>query len=287
MLAPGEAIGSAKAPAPAGAEAAGWQARLDMAFERRDGRTVLADCRHSGPLIVQRPFYPEGGGVCHVYIVHPPGGVVAGDELTVRACVGTDAHALLTTPAAGKFYRSNGATAMVQQDLRVESGVLEWLPQENIFFPGASVALSTCVQLSAGARFFGWEISCLGLTARRQPFETGQVRQDLKIRLDAKWLLCEQQFLDREAVAAPWGMAGNAAVGTLVAYPAGEPELIQARRVGGPDVTVGATLVDGVLVCRAVALRTDRLREVFVAIWCAVRPLMPGRTAVQPRVWAT
>lgn len=264
----------------------GWHASLDLAFEPRAGVTVLAQCRHTGPLIVQRPFYPEGE-VCHIYVVHPPGGVVAGDELALGAVVRPGAHALMTTPAAGKFYRSTGATATVRQQFTVDAGVLEWLPQENIFFPGAAVHLSTSVQLSAAAKFFGWEIGSFGLAAGGRAFESGEVSQQLELRLDAKWLLCERQILQADAILAPWGLAGHAAVGTLLAFPAGAHELAQARGAASANVRLGASLVDGVLVCRALAQRADRLRDAFVAVWRAVRPLMPGRAAMLPRVWAT
>ena len=56
----------------------GWQARLDLEFALSQQKTVISKRRHSGPLTIQRPFYPEGD-VCHLYLLHPPGGVVAGD----------------------------------------------------------------------------------------------------------------------------------------------------------------------------------------------------------------
>jgi len=62
--------------------AQGWQAYLTLGFAHNHGKTILAHRRHSGPLTVQRPFYPEGN-VCHVYLLHPPGGVVAGDRLVI------------------------------------------------------------------------------------------------------------------------------------------------------------------------------------------------------------
>jgi len=275
-------------PAPAAFASAppGWQARLDLSFEHRRGATVLVRRQHHGPLLVQRPFYPEGA-VCHVYVIHPPGGVVAGDELALDAQVGSGAHALLTTPAAGKFYRSEGPTARLRQDFSVEAGMLEWLPQENIFFPGASVEVCSTVRLSAAARYFGWELSCFGLTARAEPFRAGQLHQHLDLWLDDNLLVSERQRIDWECIAARWGMAGNAAVGTLLAYPATQHDLDAARETVVADVSVSSTLVDGVMVCRAIAPRGDRLRQAFVAIWSRVRPLIMGRSAVLPRVWAT
>lgn len=278
--------GLVPAPDAPRAPASGWQARLELEFERRADRTVLARSRHHGPLVVQRPFYPEDE-VCHVYVVHPPGGVVAADELALDVRVGPGAHALLTTPAAGKFYRSEGPRSALHQSFLVDAGTLEWLPQENIYYPGAVVETSTTLHLRSAARVFAWEIGCFGLGAQAQPFATGEVHQCLDLHLDAKWLLCERQVLDIEAIGARWGLAGRTAVGTLVAYPAGERELEQARAVAGEQVLLGVTNVDGVLVCRALAHRADRLRATFVALWRALRPLMPGRAACAPRVWAT
>ena len=138
----------------------GWRAELDMRFAFNHTKTVLTGLRHVGPLRVQRPFYPEGG-VCHVYLLHPPGGLVGGDELTVNLHCGSSSHALLTTPGSTKFYRSVGEQVIVNQRLIVENGAcLEWFPQENIFFPGAICNLNTSIKLTTDAKFIGWEINC-------------------------------------------------------------------------------------------------------------------------------
>lgn len=265
---------------------AGWHARLELSFERRSGITVLAERSHRGPLVVQRPFYPEAD-VCHVYVIHPPGGIVAGDEITLSARVRSNARALITTPAAGKFYRSEGATARLVQDFLVEGGMFEWLPQENIFYPEARAHVHARVRLSGGARFLGWEVSCFGLAARAEPFLAGELLQRLELWLDNELVLCERQRVDWECIAARWGLAGNAALGTLLAYPADSCDLEMARAAAQTDANVSCTVFDRVMVCRAVAPRADRLRQAFIAIWSALRPLIMGRAAVAPRIWAT
>jgi len=69
--------------------APGWQAELSLRFARDEagGATRLIERSHRGPLVVQRPFFPEGREVPHVYVLHPPGGVVGGDSLLLRAVV--------------------------------------------------------------------------------------------------------------------------------------------------------------------------------------------------------
>ena len=140
-----------------------WRAELALGFERREARTVLAERRQDGPLVVQKPLYPEGDEVCHAIVVHPPAGIAGGDELEVAAKAGAGAHALLTTPGAAKWYRSAGPWA--RQKLAFEvAGVLEWLPQETIVFDGALADMGCEVNLDAEACYIGWEILCLGRT---------------------------------------------------------------------------------------------------------------------------
>ena len=111
----------------------GWLARLELELDVRAGRTILQRKHQVGPLTVQRPFYPEGN-VCHLYLLHPPGGVVGGDRLEIELIVASGAHALVTTPGAAKFYRSAGKAEIAQQCLKVaEGGLLEWFPRGTIF----------------------------------------------------------------------------------------------------------------------------------------------------------
>ena len=119
--------------------AAGWQATLELGFRADDERTWLARRRHSGPLLVQRSFYPEDARLCQMVIVHPPGGVAGGDELAIDIVAEERAGVQLTTPGAGKWYRGFGRHARQTVRIAVAAGAMcEWLPQESIIFDGAS-----------------------------------------------------------------------------------------------------------------------------------------------------
>src|SRR4051812_15146446 len=175
-------------PAAASGSSAGWVAELDFGVVSRDAMSVLERRAHFGPVQVQRAFFPEGRGCCHIYVLHPPGGLVSGDTLSVRGEVGRGAHALVTTPAAGKVYRSgDGRHALQRQRFTVAADAsLEWLPQETIVFDRARVELDTRVDLAGNATFMGWEILCLGRSVGGEPFRSGRCRQRLELWRDGR-----------------------------------------------------------------------------------------------------
>src|SRR5262249_43650810 len=139
----------------------GWRGSLHLELERRNGATLIARRRHVGPMLVQRAFH-EPDGSCQIYLIHPPGGVVGGDELTLDVLCGAETRALITTPAATKLYRSAARSARLVQRFRVHSGAhFEWLPQETIAYTGSHTRAETLVELDATAHFAGWEVLCL------------------------------------------------------------------------------------------------------------------------------
>jgi urease accessory protein len=269
-----------------------WQARLRLSFVRDGTRSVLGERVHSGPLRVQRPFYPEGDGVCHVYVLHPPGGLVGGDCVRVDVSVESGAHALLTTPAAGKLYRSLGSVSEQTQTLRVAAGArLEWLPQETIAFDGALGRLSTSIVLERDARFIGWDILCLGRPAANERFEHGEVNQTLELTRDEQALYLERgSYLAGAAVmSAAWGLAGAPVVGTLLCAGGGAGSCVEAaRQVALPRQGVAAVSGwDDLLVARYLGPCTEQARDYFAALWLVLRPAIMGQAASPPRIWRT
>jgi len=274
----------------------GWQASLQLGFAAEGGATRLARRAHEGPLVVQRPFLPEGPDVCHVYLLHPPGGLVGGDELRVDLGVDAGAHALVTTPAATKIYRTAAAPVHQIQHLRVAAGgVLEWLPQEAILYDGARATLETRVDLAADARFIGIDAVCFGLPARNAPFARGHCRQRFDVRRDGRPLLLEHGRFDAggAAASARWGLAGACVLAFAVAAPAPAPEVaasVVTRATNAPGGDLAGVTVLGdreVLVARYLGHDAERARSFLHDVWGLLRPGVLGRAAHPPRVWAT
>ena len=273
-----------------------WQGELTLGFAARGGGTALVERRHRGPLQVQRAFHPEGPGVCHVYLLHPPGGLVAGDELEVNVQVAAGAHALLTTPASTKVYRSGrGQLARQQQRLQVAAGGrLEWLPQDTIVYEGAEVALATRVELAGDAAFLGWEMVCLGRPASGDRFTRGSCRQRFEVFRDGQPLVIERLRADGGGPlqAAAWGLGGVAVNATVVCTPAGPDDLELARAAlaeapAADTVLAAATLVDGALVVRARGADPAAVRARLERLWNTLRPCVLGRPPCPPRIWLT
>ncbi len=270
-------------------------ATLALGFRRDGDCTRLIHRLHSGPLRVQKPLYPEGEATCHVVIVHPPGGVVGGDELRVHASLETGARALLATPGAAKWYRANGHVSKQQLNLEVEpQAVLEWLPQETIFFNGADVVLNSDIALQGDAQYIGCEILCFGRTAHGERFTKGRLRQRLKITRDGKPLWFEQGDLsaDSPMMTSPLGLRGYTVCATLIA--AGVPPtascLDEVRARCEPiavDGQFGASQLKSVIVTRFLCNSSEVARELMLTAWSVLRPALLGQVAHVPRIWTT
>lgn len=275
-----------------------WRARLQLGFERRHGRTTLPHLAHEGPLRVQRPFYPEGP-VCHVYLLHPPGGLVSGDQLRINAELAQHSHALITTPSAGKIYKGDscGVSQYQQVNLQQADGsTLEWLPQETILYDGALGHSDTRIELAGDARFIGWELICLGRPASRIRFDNGRFVQKTQLYRDGLPLLLEQQQLQAGSALATesWGLQGYPQVGSLYAVGFNEEPvaLLEQLRASlepltGNHLRVAITWRRGVLVARLLGQDSEQARHCFTRLWQQIRSALLGLEATQPRIWLT
>lgn len=269
-----------------------WKAELRLGFARAGERTVLGERRHSGPLRVQKALYPEGEAVCQAIVLHPPSGIAGGDHLQISVDVGEGAHAQLTTPGAGKWYRSAGPEAAQRLDFRIAAGaVLEWLPQETIVFDGARARMETRVSLAGDARYLGWEILCLGRTASGERFAHGGVQLATRIERDGRPLWLERGALagDDPMLASPAGWTGATVCGTLALAAPHDASLLAACREVAPadGARHGLTALPGLLLARYLGDNSEAARHWFARLWEILRPTALGRAAVIPRIWNT
>lgn len=269
----------------------GWQASLELEFAQAGKRTVPEHIRHTGPLRVQRPFYPEGE-LAHLYILHPPGGVVGGDQLDISLKLANGAQALCTTPGCGKFYLSAGHEARLEQRLQVSRGAsLEWLPQENILFAGARLQAATRIELENNAVFIGWDITCLGRPASAERFEHGALKSQLTFYHNRELLLVEnQRILGEHQLNAAAGLRGQPVQGILLAFPCTGLHLVTVRDTLSQQPAspwIAATLIGQLLVVRALGDDSETLKQSLITVWKTLRPQLLERPAVAPRIWAT
>src|SRR5882762_3805332 len=250
---------------------ASWKAELRLEFERREGRTVLAKRRHEGPLVAQKALYPEGDAVCHVIVVHPPAGIAGGDELEFSARAGEGAHALLTTPGAGKWYRSSAAWARQRLEFDAREGAcIEWLPQETIVYDGALADIRTEVRLARGARFIGWEILCLGRSGSGERFARGACRLQTSLRPDGQALWFARGRIEggSSLLDSPAGLGSAPLCATLLAVSPGLDVLLPRCREARPESGAGAvTLLPGVLVARYLGSSSESAKRYFTQLW--------------------
>ncbi len=147
-----------------------WHGHLRLDY-RRDAERCIVHDRHDGPLRVLKSLHPEGPGICHSVLVHPPAGMVGGDRLVVDIDLAGAAHALITTPGATRFYRSLGEPATQTITARLATGSrLEWLPLETLAYSGCLAENRLRFELAEGAEMIGWDVLALGLPASGQPF---------------------------------------------------------------------------------------------------------------------
>lgn len=270
-----------------------WIAELELWFARSAGKTRLVRRRHLGPLMVQKPFHPLGDDSCHVYLLHPPGGVAGGDQIDLRFHVESGARALLTTPGATKFYRSDHGACFQRATVDVGAGaVCEYFPQESIIFDGADAVIDTNVSLEAGATYVGWDFTCLGRPAAKERFETGNLVQRVKITREGRPVWFERLHLPGGArlADAPYALAGKTTWGTMVHIgPTAEDAAERVRKaIGGlgRDTFSVSQIEDGV-VCRYLGAGAAEGKALFVRAWDALRISCQGKAACVPRIWAT
>jgi len=274
-----------------------WHARLQLDYRLEAGRCV-ARYEHQGPLRILHSLYPEDASICHNVLVHPPGGLVGGDQLEIGIRVGSGAHGLVTTPGASRFYRSAGELASQHTTMELETGArLEWLPLEALCYSGCLAENRVQMELAPGAELIGWDVVALGLPESDQPFASGSLLQHTELR--GAWLERGRiRALDHRLMDGPLGLAGHRCLATL--FLATGSALSRERRdlaldlareaigrLGGLGLSAGATAAGPqVVAVRVLGPLVEPALALLKAVRQAWRPGLWKLPAHQPRGWA-
>ncbi|AJQ96681.1 urease accessory protein UreH [Gynuella sunshinyii YC6258] len=277
-----------------------WEADIYLQLAATVRGTRLLRNEHRGPLYVQKPFYPEGHECAHVYLLHPPGGLVSGDRLNIEIDLAAGAQTLVTTPGAGRVYRARDDASLQRQSLTVQvadDAMLEWLPLETILFPAARVHLNTEVHLEAGGRCLLWDIISFGLPANQQPFDRGELDQRLRIYQGSKLVINERLLINEQSLpllGTNVGFRGAPVYALMLAGPFAEDiheDVMQQLRyhctqIDDADLAAISRCGD-FLSIRFCGWSAEQARRLLTRLWCDIRPLLTGRDACMPRIWAT
>lgn len=274
-----------------------WHAQLELDYALEQGRSV-ARFRHEGPLRILQSLYPQGPGICHNVLVHPPGGLVGGDTLDLRIRVGALAHGLITTPGATRFYRSTGEQAVQRTQIALQAGArLEWLPLEALCFSGCLAENRLRVDLAPGAEMMGWDITALGLPQSGQPFTSGRFLQHIEV--SGLWLERAQlNAADQRLLESPLGLAGQRCLGTLflvsgqaIGREQREHWLEQTRAclIDHPlAASAGVTAPnEHMLLLRVLSPLVEPAMGLVRQVWALWRRIAWQMEAPLPRIWST
>jgi urease accessory protein len=273
-----------------------WQANLNLAYARHGAR-VVARHEHSGPLRILQSLYPEGDGICHNVLVHPPGGLVGGDTLEIAVQAASGTHGLVTTPGATRFYRSDGPLALQTTRIAMQPEArLEWLPLEALCYSGCFAENRLAMALDPGAELLGWDITALGLPNAHLPFVKGSLQQHIEVpgvwlergRIDAS---------DTRLMDGPTGLNGARCLASLF-FVAGT-KLDRSRKQLALDLardliadselapSAGATSPNPqVVVVRVLSPLVEPAMQLLRAVRNAWRAQLWQVPACNPRIWA-
>ena len=111
-----------------------WRGSICIETRRERGSTRLSALQHEGPLRIQRPFSQDDGS-CHIYLIHPPGGVVGGDALYVEFEGHENTNTLITSSAASKFYSCEAGFffAFPERFMEIDRHTSCWITLHNVF----------------------------------------------------------------------------------------------------------------------------------------------------------
>jgi urease accessory protein len=228
---------------------------------------------------------PRAGATLEAVLINTAGGIACGDRFAIDIDAGPGAQIALTTPAAEKIYRSDGAVAAIAVRLTLAAGAdLTWVPQEMIVFDRARVRRRFVADMAADSRLLLCEAAVFGRTARGEEVCEGFFEDRWRIRRGGRLIYADTLRFDGPIaglLARPALGGGARALATLLyVAPDAENRLEEARNLLAAATCTGAASAwNGLLAVRFLARDAAELRGDVVAF------VEGFRGCRLPRVW--
>jgi urease accessory protein len=201
------------------ASAIGRLARLELRFEYRHGRTVLAHGYAEPPLRIGHIF--DVDGAAYMILVCASPGIFAGDRFEQRVVVGAGARVLLASQSALQVHPGDGGQpAAIQSAFDVaEGGELHCLWDPVIPFADARLLQRYDVRVAADSRLYWSDALMSGRASRGETWRFSQVDHELRLTVGTTLRYLERYRLRPDAcTGSPWIVGDNQYVGTMLVH---------------------------------------------------------------------
>ena len=224
-------------------------------------------------------------------LLNTAGGLTDGDEIFTSVEWRTRAHAVVTSQAAERIYRSRGGDARIETALSVgEAATALWLPQETILFDGARLQRNTSVALRGSSSFLAVESLVFGRRAMRETVRAGSIVDDWRIELDGKLVFADRLRISDENAPLDSALAetacanGHAAIATMIYAASHCHRHVDALRsaIAKKRIAGGISCLGPLLNIRLLAPTGQALREAIVSLFTTLTDDGPDTL---PRVW--
>ncbi len=260
---------------------------LRVAFERVGERTEASRVFETDGLRIR---FPAAAGRTQGVIINTGGGIAGGDRMRTEIALGAGASAEVTTQSAEKIYRSDGEAAAIETALTLAHGAkLEWLPQETIIFDQAKMRRRLDVEMADDACLLVIEAFTFGRAAMGETSVNADIADRWRVRRGGRLVFAEEMRLCGASATLERIASGNRAraLATILLAapnPSANRDMLrllfeQLEAESSEALEIGVSLVDGLVIARALSHSAQRLRAALLRVMLAIR----GRAA--PRAW--
>lgn len=266
----------------------GRSGELVLDYIRQGSKTILKHSSSRSPWHFFPPIPLDDTGAAYTLLVNASGGMVGGDDLTLRATLGPESHVLFSTPSANRIYRSIAEPSRQTIHLSVGPGaVLEWVPELTIPFLRSRFCQTLHVALGHGATLILWDALAAGRITRGERWMFATFENEIQVMTSSGAKVLERYCLTPEDPMAGVGLATEwDYVASLFILSEAVEEGIwkrleekilpiledrQGRVLGG----VSEPAVRGRVV-KLLAKSAPDLHATFESIWAAARALLWG-----------